>query len=103
MKILPLCLLLLLIFPIGVRNAFAGRKDAYYWNRLIGRGVNMGNAFEAPNEGDWGVTLKKEYFGQIAKAGFQSVRIPVRWSAHIAESAPFEIDKAFFVRLDRII
>ncbi len=66
----------------------------------FGRGINLGNALEAPREGDWGVTLKEEYFEAIAKAGFDSVRIPVRWSAHAADSAPYTIDPKFFNRVD---
>jgi endoglucanase len=65
-----------------------------------GRGINLGNALEAPNEGEWGVTLKAEYFEKIHAAGFDSVRIPVRWSAHAGESAPYRIDANFFARVD---
>jgi aryl-phospho-beta-D-glucosidase BglC (GH1 family) len=66
----------------------------------FGRGVNLGNALEAPNEGDWGVVLKEEYFEKIASAGFDSVRIPVRWSAHAGKSPPYTIDAKFFDRVD---
>ena len=67
---------------------------------VFGRGVNLGNALEAPKEGDWGVVLKEEYFEKIKDAGFDSVRIPVRWSAHAEESAPYRIDPKFFDRVD---
>jgi len=66
----------------------------------LGRGVNLGNALEAPKEGEWGVTLKEEYFELIQSAGFESVRIPVRWSAHAESSPPYRIDPRFFVRVD---
>ncbi|HPU43798.1 MAG TPA: hypothetical protein PLS98_06260, partial [Dictyoglomaceae bacterium] len=46
------------------------------------RGVNMGNALEAPKEGEWGVVIKDEYFKLIKEAGFDHVRIPIKWSAH---------------------
>lgn len=46
------------------------------------RGVNMGNMLEAPNEGDWGLFVKEEYFDTIKEAGFDFVRLPVRWSTH---------------------
>jgi len=29
---------------------------------ILGRGVNLGNALDAPNEGEWGVTLEERYF-----------------------------------------
>src|SRR5437660_11172198 len=67
---------------------------------LLGRGINLGNALEAPHEGDWGVRLKEEYFERIAAAGFDSVRIPVRWSAHAAEAPPYTIDEKFIERVD---
>ncbi len=75
-------------------------KSAFHYNRLLGRGVNLGNALEAPREGAWGVTLKEEYFSQIRAAGFDSVRIPIRWSVHAANASPFNIDPAFFERVD---
>lgn len=67
---------------------------------LFGRGINLGNALEAPKEGEWGVVLKERYFDEIAAAGFDSVRIPVSWPAHAAESAPYAIDPKFFDRVD---
>ncbi len=72
-------------------------------NRRLGRGVNLGNALEAPNEGDWGVTLEETDFQLIHAAGFNSVRVPIRWSAHAAESTPYTIDPAFFARIDWVI
>ena len=66
----------------------------------FGRGVNLGNALEAPHEGEWGVTLKEEYFKLIRAAGFDTVRIPVRWSAHAEQSPPYRIEAKFFDRVD---
>ena len=66
----------------------------------LGRGINLGNALEAPKEGDWGVRLKAEYFTAIKKAGFATVRLPVRWSAHAAKEAPYTIDGKFAERVD---
>ena len=67
---------------------------------VFGRGVNLGNALDAPKEGEWGVVLKEEYFKKISAAGFDSVRIPVRWSAHAETTAPFRIEPKFFDRVD---
>jgi endoglucanase len=75
-------------------------EDAFRANRQLGRGTNLGNILEAPHEGAWGLTLKEEYFRLIKQAGFDSVRIPVRWSAHAGQEPPYAIDPAFFKRVD---
>jgi endoglucanase len=74
--------------------------DPFAQNAKLGRGVNLGNALEAPNEGEWGVTLKSEYFDLIKSAGFTSVRIPIRWSAHATATAPYAIATSFLQRVD---
>ena len=63
-------------------NAAPAKPDPFKINTLLGRGVNLGNALEAPTEGEWGVVLKEEYFSIIKQAGFNSIRLPVRWSGH---------------------
>jgi endoglucanase len=75
---------LLVLMP--ALNCIAAEKikspDPFRQNKLLGRGINLGNALDAPKEGQWGVMLKEEYFKIIKDAGFNSVRIPIRWSAH---------------------
>src|SRR5689334_6429272 len=68
--------------------------------KKLGRGMNFGNALEAPNEGEWGVTLKADYFRAIKEAGFDTIRLPVRWSAHAQADAPYTIDPVFAKRID---
>ncbi|MDD5326899.1 MAG: glycoside hydrolase family 5 protein [Phycisphaerae bacterium] len=74
--------------------------DAFEQNKHLGRGINLGNALDAPKEGEWGVTLKEEYFKIIKDAGFDSVRIPIRWSNHALKEAPYTIDPNFIKRVD---
>ncbi|MGA2914603.1 MAG: glycoside hydrolase family 5 protein [Sedimentisphaerales bacterium] len=78
----------------------SGQADPFKQNKHIGRGMNIANALEAPNEGEWGVTLKEEYFKIIKDAGFDSVRIPIRWSNHALKQSPYTIDKVFLDRVD---
>jgi endoglucanase len=73
---------------------------AIFQNNRLGRGINLGGALEAPREGEWGVTLKSEYFQLIKEAGFNSVRIPIRWSAHAGQLPPYMISTQFFNRVD---
>jgi endoglucanase len=78
----------------------AGDEEASRYNAMLGRGVNLGNALDAPREGEWGLTLKETYFEAIRKAGFQSVRIPIRWDTHAGDKPPYEIEPAYFARVD---
>lgn len=80
------------------RTAPAG--DIFAANARLGRGINLGNALEAPREGEWGVRLKAGYFEAIKQAGFATVRLPVKWSAHADREAPYTIDPKFAERVD---
>jgi endoglucanase len=66
------------------------------------RGVNLGNALEAPNEGEWGYRIEEAHLGAIKDAGFDGVRVPVRWDAHFIDDAG-TINPSFFARVDQII
>jgi len=77
--------------------------DRYAQAARLGRGINLGNALEAPTEGEWGITLQEGYFSLIAEAGFDTVRVPIRWSAHAQEQPPYTIDEVFFQRIDWVI
>jgi endoglucanase len=100
-----LCVLVLSAAALIVAGAPAEKPaaspmGAHDANNKLGRGINLGNALEAPGEGEWGVTLKAEYFRAIKKAGFDSVRLPVKWSAHAKAIAPYTINPKFAERVD---
>jgi endoglucanase len=65
--------------------------------------VNLGNALEAPNEGESRYVIQAEHLHLIREAGFDTVRIPIRWSGHADTIAPFIIDSSFFARVDEVI
>lgn len=64
------------------------------------RGVNLGNALEAPNEGDWGYRIEGAHLIAIKQAGFDGVRLPVRWDNHI--NADGRIDPNFLYRVQEV-
>ncbi len=90
--------LMLLIAGLMSATCFS-QTNAEAVNTKIGRGINLGNALEAPSEGEWGVTLQASYFSEIAAAGFNSVRIPIRWSAHTAVDSPYTVTPVFINRV----
>jgi endoglucanase len=77
--------------------------DAFMTTILLKRGMNIGDALEAPNEGDWGVTVEENYFNIIKSGGFSFVRLPVNWSAHADGEAPYTIDPDFLARVDQVV
>ncbi len=81
----------------------ADKPDVFAINKALGRGMNLGNALEAPKEGDWGLKLEAGYFKIIKDAGFQTVRVPVKWSVHAAKDAPYIVDDDFFKRIDWVL
>ena len=67
------------------------------------RGINFGNMLESPQEGEWGLYVQEEYFDLIKEAGFDFVRLPVRWNTHAEEEWPYTVDPAFFERVDEVV
>lgn len=65
------------------------------------RGVNLGNGLEAPHEGDWGYRVEPAHLDLIAGAGFDGVRLPVRWDTHMDDAA--RIDPSFMARVDEVV
>ena len=87
-------LLLFFVFLFSARNLFAN-EHAFEMNQKLGTGINLGNCFEAPVIGSWGVDPDSYYFSEMKAKGFASIRIPAKWSAHAKTEAPYTIDKDF--------
>ncbi len=74
-------------------------------NNALGRGINMGNMFEAPSEGEWGNPYKEDYFQKIATLGFNHVRIPIRWDvpSRALQIDPYTINPTFLTRIKSVV
>jgi len=75
------------------------QDDAFHYNRLLGRGINLVTALDGPQE-SLGCHARGRLFRLIKEAGFNSVRIPIDWSAHASAAAPYDIETDFFQRVD---
>ena len=96
---------------------------AQQWNREVTAGWNLGNQFEcsAPgmdgesmaignpdgaikSETAWGnPVVTKKVIKAIKDAGFNAIRIPVRWQCHITNAQAMSIDKAWMARVKEVI
>lgn len=97
--------LLLLIMMICWGQATMAQRPVFELNKKLGKGINMGNMFEAPTETEWGNPFRDDYFGRIATLGFNHVRIPIRWDtpARAQQTEPYTINKQFIERVKYVI
>ncbi len=70
----------------------------------VGTCINMGNSFEPPEELGWGgKKIDAEDFVRIKKAGFETIRLPVRWYNKSEEKAPHTIDPKWMMRITETV
>jgi len=95
---------------------------AQQWNKDV-VGWNLGNQFECSAPGQdgesmaidladnhlkaetaWGnPTVTKKTIKAVKEAGFNAIRIPVRWQCHITNPAAMSIDKAWIARIKEVV
>lgn len=95
---------------------------AKQWNKDV-VGWNLGNQFECPAPGQGGESMQigmpdnsikaetawgnpvvtKKTIKAIKDAGFNAIRIPVRWQCHITNSQAMSIDKAWMARIKEVV
>ena len=95
------CLFVTLSLAVGISSNASAQTPSGF--ELLGRGVNYGNMLEGQTEGDWGVRFNDRFPRLVKDAGFDHVRLPVRWSAHMADTAPYQIDSAFLKRVRHVV
>lgn len=70
----------------------------------VGTCLNIGNTMELRNQADLGDgDVNAEDFLRIKAAGFETVRIPVRWDNKSANTAPYTVDPEWMARVERIV
>lgn len=87
----------------GGSKAPADGKIAFERNKRLGRGINIESTLDG-FESEYPVYRSiEEDVKSIAEAGFQSVRLPVRFSDHCAAEAPYLIDPDFMAKVDQVV
>ena len=81
------------------------RTAAFQLNQKLGRGINMGNCFEAPSETGWGNPWRPEYFRLMSELGFHHVRLPIRWepASRSLSAPPYTIEAEFLNRIKQVV
>lgn len=82
---------------------------AWQMAERLGMGWNLGNHFDAHNNGVSGETFwgnpvaTQATFNKVKAAGFTTVRIPVTWLGHIGEAPDYKIDEAWLDRVAEVV
>ena len=70
----------------------------------VGTCINMGNHLEPERESGWGgKRLEAADFVRIRAAGFDTVRIPVRWSNKTRQQPDYAIDPEWLARVTEVV
>ncbi|VVT01271.1 glycoside hydrolase family 5 protein [Erythrobacter sp. EC-HK427] len=70
----------------------------------VGTCINLGNHLESPQENDWGShVLGPADFARIRAAGFETVRLPVRWANKTGGGPDYTIDPAWMARVTELV
>lgn len=83
-----------------------GLLDPAAQNQALRKGVNFGNLLDAsPDEGSWtgGLVIEESHFELARAAGFDSIRLPVKFSGHALADPPYTIDAAFMDRVAQVV
>ena len=100
-QILLSAILLLLSLAVSAQE----NRSAFEMNKRLGKGINMGNTFEAPSENAWGNPWNPDYFKMIADLGFSHVRLPIRWETpeRTMTEPPYTISADFLKRIKEVV
>ncbi len=79
------------------------------FSKALGIGWNLGNHFDAFNNGVSGETFwgnpkaTQATFDKVKAAGFNTVRIPVTWMGHIGKAPEYKIEDAWMDRVAEVV
>ncbi len=111
-------LLLTLLLPLTT----VAQPTAKEWNRNV-IGWNLGNQFECSAPGQDGESMQigmpdgsekaetawgnpvvtKKTIKAVKQAGFNAIRIPIRWQCHITNAQAMSIDKGWMTRIKEVV
>ena len=107
---------------VDTPDASESIPTAQQWNKDV-VGWNLGNEFECSAPGQDGESMQignpdgsihaetawgnpvvtKKMIQAVKKAGFNAIRIPIRWQCHITNAQAMSIDKAWIARIKEVV
>ena len=79
--------------------------SAQDWTRDVVMGWNLGNSLECPyTETEWGnPKTTKAMIHAVAEAGFNAIRIPVRWINHVNNTTDMIVNADWLARVKEVV
>jgi hypothetical protein len=97
-------ILLLLLFILGLSQFGYTQITPHEAIAQMQKGINLGNTHEPPTEAGWNNPKAEEYYFDLYKeAGFDCVRIPVRWDNYTGKTPPYKITDYWLSRIEQIV
>ena len=80
-------------------------KNAKEWTKEVVMGWNLGNSLECPKtETEWGnPKTTKAMIHAVAEAGFNAIRLPVRWINHVTNQNDMTVDATWLARVKEVV
>lgn len=70
----------------------------------VGTCINMGNSLEPETENAWGgKRISADDFQRIKAAGFETIRLPVRWHTKSKNEAPYTVSPSYMKRVEQVV
>jgi endoglucanase len=103
--VFPMKLLCLFLAFFSVLFPACAREAAFALSEKLGRGINLGNVFEAPSEEAWGNPFQPHFLPLMRELGFSHVRVPIRWETpeRSLQEAPWTISHGFLIRIQNVV
>jgi len=75
------------------------------WTQQVKMGWNLGNSLESSGgETGWGnPKTTKDMIHAVREAGFNAIRIPVRWTEHVSNTTTMEVDPSWLARVKEVV
>ena len=80
-------------------------QTAQEWTREVVMGWNLGNSLECPQyETEWGnPKTTQAMIKAVHEAGFNAIRIPVRWINHVNNTTEMAVDAEWLARVKEVV